>query len=624
VFIPAAIAAVAGILLTAVVDRRLQSFDDLATRGRISFGFDAVLLENVCFPGRGITADSLWVIFHWSFFCPHPVQVVLKGGVFSPTGQVNSGSSEVDPLDIPPVSFQDAYLPDGTRFFANRTPGGDIMSLEGNWGSMAVCRNQGHFTSAFRRVSGFPMHFMEIPPLLAGHTVSGVCSGTTEPFPDITGRITELDGESAEAVFTYKSPGGIPVASLQMDFSQVSGPAMVMLDELTGGAVMTAAPSGSLLVSLQSADSVFFSTELHFDSVFIYSPLIAPDTFSTGAALECSGYILPVSNFVKIDSGRITLGSAGMEFDMTCEWGDRRMLALHLWNPSLSGESITSSVPSVLLGRLQGLTLRGEMSFFMNLVLDWNEPDSCKLDLDIDASGLYVGYCPVSLSSLSSSSGGATCTMRDSWGNTRTIALDAMHSDTFVSFDSIPSFFEPLLCCAEDASFRSHHGFSEYHLRNSIIADMEQGRFVRGGSTISMQLAKNLFLGREKTLARKLQEVFLTWRLETLLSKDRILELYANIVELGPGVFGFNAAGLYYFNKPMTELSVREMAFLVSILPGPRVYHQYAVRGELPHYWTVYVDRLITICGNRGWIDSRTVTDALGDSLIFSGPVSLQ
>jgi membrane peptidoglycan carboxypeptidase len=233
----------------------------------------------------------------------------------------------------------------------------------------------------------------------------------------------------------------------------------------------------------------------------------------------------------------------------------------------------------------------------------------------VDVSGLSVQASPISIGQLRNS---GSCLMRDSWGNRRRIYLDTLENPGLVLFDSLHPSFEGLLKCAEDATFRFHDGFCEYYIRNSIRANMQSGEFTRGGSTITMQLARNLFLGREKTFARKIQEVFLTWRLEVYLSKNRILEIYANIVELGPNVFGFQEAARYYFSRDFRELSTRQVAYLVSILPGPSLYHRFFRNNSVPGYWENYLDRLINISENRGWIDPDSATRALADLIVFS------
>ncbi|HEX9205718.1 MAG TPA: biosynthetic peptidoglycan transglycosylase, partial [Candidatus Deferrimicrobiaceae bacterium] len=105
-------------------------------------------------------------------------------------------------------------------------------------------------------------------------------------------------------------------------------------------------------------------------------------------------------------------------------------------------------------------------------------------------------------------------------------------------YDSIPVALKKAVVAAEDANFYSHEGVDYEAIKEAIRTDLQKGRFVRGGSTITQQLAKNLFLSREKTLTRKAKEILLARRMEDALTKRRILELYLNVVELGPMVYG--------------------------------------------------------------------------------------
>jgi monofunctional biosynthetic peptidoglycan transglycosylase len=142
-------------------------------------------------------------------------------------------------------------------------------------------------------------------------------------------------------------------------------------------------------------------------------------------------------------------------------------------------------------------------------------------------------------------------------------------------YGAIPPALRKAVVAAEDAQFYAHEGVDYEAMKEAIRTDLEKGRFARGGSTITQQLAKNLFLSREKTLTRKGKEIVLAWRMEDALTKRRILELYLNVVELGPMVYGVGHASRYYFGKPPSALTVRECAFLASMLPGPRVYNPY-------------------------------------------------
>ncbi|GAB4233753.1 MAG: biosynthetic peptidoglycan transglycosylase [Deltaproteobacteria bacterium] len=142
-------------------------------------------------------------------------------------------------------------------------------------------------------------------------------------------------------------------------------------------------------------------------------------------------------------------------------------------------------------------------------------------------------------------------------------------------YGAIPAAMKKAVVAAEDANFYAHEGVDYEAIREAIKTDLKKGKFVRGGSTITQQVAKNLFLSREKTLTRKIKEVILARRIDDALSKRRILELYLNVVELGPMVYGIGHGAQYYFGKPPSALTVRECAFLASMLPGPKVYNPY-------------------------------------------------
>lgn len=126
---------------------------------------------------------------------------------------------------------------------------------------------------------------------------------------------------------------------------------------------------------------------------------------------------------------------------------------------------------------------------------------------------------------------------------------------------------------AEDDKFYQHEGFDFEAIQKAVEKDIKQKKFKFGGSTISQQLAKNLYLSPSKNPARKLLEAFLTWRIERTLSKKRILELYLNVAEWGEGIFGIEAASIHYYGKHASALNPEEAARLASVLPNPRKYN---------------------------------------------------
>jgi monofunctional biosynthetic peptidoglycan transglycosylase len=140
----------------------------------------------------------------------------------------------------------------------------------------------------------------------------------------------------------------------------------------------------------------------------------------------------------------------------------------------------------------------------------------------------------------------------------------------WVPLSRISPFLVKAVLIAEDDKFWSHDGFDYESIKEAVEKDLQAGKLKFGGSTISQQLAKNLYLSPGKSFWRKILEAFLTWRMERVLSKKRILELYLNVVEWGDGVFGAEAASRHYFEKPASMLSPREAARLAVVLPSPR------------------------------------------------------
>jgi len=150
----------------------------------------------------------------------------------------------------------------------------------------------------------------------------------------------------------------------------------------------------------------------------------------------------------------------------------------------------------------------------------------------------------------------------------------------WVPFERISTQLKRAVVAAEDAKFVDHEGFDWQAISKAIEKNERKGRVVAGASTISQQLAKNLFLSGERSWIRKGQEAVITWMLETALSKRRILELYLNFAEWGEGVFGAEAAARYHFGVSAAMLSGPQAAFLAAILPSPRRYG----RGQVTPY----------------------------------------
>ena len=172
------------------------------------------------------------------------------------------------------------------------------------------------------------------------------------------------------------------------------------------------------------------------------------------------------------------------------------------------------------------------------------------------------------LSALRNSAEARTLSVATASGQMRRLVVGPQNP-YWAPLDSVSPALALCVVKSEDARFFQHGGFDWRELRESVAANLAEGDYARGGSTLTMQLAKNLFLWRGKSLVRKALEAYLNWRLERTLTKRRILELYLNVVEWGPGVYGIGEASRHYFDKPASALTIGESALLAAILPNP-------------------------------------------------------
>ncbi|HWB77497.1 MAG TPA: biosynthetic peptidoglycan transglycosylase, partial [Nannocystaceae bacterium] len=154
----------------------------------------------------------------------------------------------------------------------------------------------------------------------------------------------------------------------------------------------------------------------------------------------------------------------------------------------------------------------------------------------------------------------------------------------FVALARVPRIAEAFVAL-EDMRFWSHDGFDREQIERAFWYNLEHGRVRRGASTISNQTARNLWLGVDRSLARKLQEAWLTALLEDGLGKQRILELYLNLVELGPGVYGVDAGARHHFGVPPEQLTVLQAIHLAALAPAPRTLGERFASGEVDEKW---------------------------------------
>jgi penicillin-binding protein 1A len=186
----------------------------------------------------------------------------------------------------------------------------------------------------------------------------------------------------------------------------------------------------------------------------------------------------------------------------------------------------------------------------------------------------------------------------DTYGRALAYLFEQEHR-LWVPLSQISENLQMAVIVAEDDTFFQHRGINYRETWNALKVDLEKGRYARGGSTITQQLAKNVFLSKEKTLERKVKEYYLAREIEKRMTKKKILELYLNEVELGDGIHGAEAASRAYFGKPASRLEIHEAAMLAAMLPNPKYFNPSVRLERLKKrqqriLQLMYVDKLLT------------------------------
>jgi hypothetical protein len=235
-----------------------------------------------------------------------------------------------------------------------------------------------------------------------------------------------------------------------------------------------------------------------------------------------------------------------------------------------NAQDIFDSFPTGMFETLEGIKVAGKLNYSANFYLNKDQPDSLRFDsrMDKDADFKITAYGKTDLSKLTRSF------VYTPYENDKPMRAHIIGPENpeYTPLEEMSPYLRNAVMTAEDPTFYKHHGFVEKALRQSIVTDIKEHKFKRGGSTISMQLVKNAYLSRKKTLSRKIEEILIVWMIENnnIMTKDRMLEVYFNIIEWGPGIYGINEAAHFYFDKSPSELTLGESIFLAKIVPRPK------------------------------------------------------
>lgn len=213
--------------------------------------------------------------------------------------------------------------------------------------------------------------------------------------------------------------------------------------------------------------------------------------------------------------------------------------------------------------------------------------------------------------------GGPFVIERDTPSGKITIPVDPSRP-YFVAYKDVPAHVRSAFVASEDTGFFRHRGVEIGALVGAVERNAEAKRAAVGGSTITMQTVKNLFLARDKTLSRKMQEIFLAWHLEQTISKERILEIYLNMVEFGPGLYGIGRASQRFFGKDPRDLTLKEALYMASLLPAPIPRYRNFCKGVLSPAYLKIIKQLLDRMLALGKISVAEHASAVAEKIEFS------
>jgi hypothetical protein len=278
-----------------------------------------------------------------------------------------------------------------------------------------------------------------------------------------------------------------------------------------------------------------------------------------------------------------------------------KMYTLKVHTDWQDAQNFFDSFPTGLFESLDGIQVAGKLRYNMHFFMDTSNPDDLQFESGLAKQNFRIlKFGKTDLSRLNKEFVYTPYEL----GKPMPPRTVGPSNPYFTTLNNIAPELRYAVMTAEDPSFLTNRGFVQESLRKSIAEDFKEKRFKRGGSTISMQLVKNAFLSRQKTLTRKFEEILIVWLIQNgqIMSKDRMLEVYFNIIEWGKNVYGIGEASRYYFDKTPSQLNLGESIYLASIVPSPKNgLYAFEPDGSLRYRLHGYFRLIGNLMAKRGW-----------------------
>jgi hypothetical protein len=382
----------------------------------------------------------------------------------------------------------------------------------------------------------------------------------------------------------------------------------------------------TLEMALREGETLLFRGHVKLAGLTLADPLLAEKPLKgLGFEGRVTGRFLRGARMLEIEEANIDFrgvkatleGYAALKGgrEQSGETRAEPRLGVHVTVPEIACQKALDAIPPSLASRLQGFKLKGDFHADVHFDVDWSNLDALVLDGSIAINDCKIKEAPkgVDADRLLHSFEHTVELEEDKWIS----FVVGPPNPNFVPLYDVSPYLVRSFLTTEDSGFYNHKGFIVREFRSAMIKNLKEGYFKYGASSITMQFVKNVLLYREKTVARKLQELILTWYVEQSLEKDRILEIYVNVIEFGPGIYGIGPAARHYFGKHPRDLNPVEAAFFSSILPSPKKRHLQYCDGELNRWGDAKVHRILKVMRERDRLTEEEYQAAMKTPLIF-------
>jgi Transglycosylase len=285
--------------------------------------------------------------------------------------------------------------------------------------------------------------------------------------------------------------------------------------------------------------------------------------------------------------------------------------------PEMKCDDVVRSLPPALFPNVSRFKLSGKFETKITAKVDFAHLDrkGVKLGGRFNLDKCYVKYAPPYFRT-SRIKRDFDFTIIEPGGQNVVVSVDS-DGDFYTPYGKISPYMVQAVLTTEDGRFWRHKGFITSEFSAALAKNLKAGKFKWGASSITMQIVKNVYLKRRKTLSRKFEELFLTWHVERYIKKRRLMEIYLNMIELGPDIYGVTRASRHFFGKEPEELTPKESIYFASLLPSPKKRYRYYCKGEISKYWNRYLNRLLYIMKRRKRISTEEYNAAILQEIKF-------